>query len=118
MADMLFKSPVQPGWPDLQWRNMSQGSFNYRTLASGVVVATLATGGGILKAIWMDDYNNGQISVDAPAGIGSIGTWGSGALDIGWNPCWMGFTDTLIVHSATAQLFAALVGTGLGALQW
>ena len=118
MADFLIKNPVQPGWPDLQWRNLAQGSFNYRTLASGVVVSTLATGGGILKGIWMDDYNNGIINVDASGGIATVGTWGSGGLDVGWNPCWLAFNDTLIVHSATAQLFGALVGTGLGALQW
>lgn len=119
MADFLFKNPVTPAWPELQWRNLAQGSFNYRTLGSGNVSTVLFAGEkGILKGVWLDDYNNAPLTFSASGGIGSHGTFGSATIEPGWTPTWLSFEGTLSVNTGTAQLFGALIGTGLGPLQW
>jgi hypothetical protein len=99
------------GWPDLAWRNYSQGSFHQLTTASGVVTATLVTTSQILKAVWVQDGGlNGAATINLDGAVAL--TYGSGGLT-GWNPCWLKSGGAITITTATAQALGFLIGTGL-----
>lgn len=118
MADFLFKNPTQSGWPELHYRNLIQGTTISITTGSGLVSTVLQTSNGILKGIILGDFNQSTLAFHASGGIGTVGTFGSGALVKGMNACWVGFEGTLSVQTGTAQAIEVLVGTGVGPLQW
>ena len=113
MADFLFKpAPGMAANPEITWRNYAQGTMLELTLASGVVIGTLFASEGILKGVYVPaGGNNGALTVRADGN--SKGVFASGALDGGWNPCWLSFNTSLTLNSATAQLLQFLIGTGL-----
>lgn len=111
MAWMGSQKKGQFGWPELAWRNYSQGTFLYLTTASGAVVSTLAASGGIVKAIWSDDYLNGAATLTITGGDDQC--WGSAQDFTSWTPCWIDSSGIITLKTATAQLFGVLIGTGL-----
>ena len=107
----ILKRKNQPGWPELQWANLTAHStFSYKTAASGVVNATVSTGGGILKGIFLDDYPNGAITLNLGAADLVFGSGATGLVP-GFNFCWVEFKDTLTIDTATAQIYGILVGS-------
>lgn len=106
----------QPGWPELDWRNMSQGSWHYLTTASGVTIATLSDVACVLKAIWSDDFLNGAAVVRS--GAATLHAFGSAHDFTSWTPGWSETNAALTIQTATAQLFGFLVGTKNPQLKW
>lgn len=106
----------QIGWPELAWRNFTAdveaGSlFLYNPLASGVVVGTLSTAGGIVKGLIADDFLNGEVTIGFSDGDNVV--LGSGALGVGLFTLWKGGKATITLTTATAQVLAVVMGTGL-----
>ena len=111
--DMLFSNIGQRSGPAAQWRNYAQGQITTQTLGSGVAEATFSATPGILKGLFVLEYNTPIINI--LDGAVEKHVLASGALTPAWVPCWEEIKTSLIIQkeSGSAEVVYAMFGTGL-----
>jgi len=111
--DLLFSSVGAMSGPQRQWRNYAQGQIATQSLASGAVEATFLSSAGILKGVFLMEYNTPiVVFLD---GAATMHVCASGAITPKWVPCWEEFQTSLIIQkkSGSAEIIYCLIGTGL-----